>query len=159
MGDFGLTGKSGGTTIFMAPEGLDKDARIIGKSDLYSFAVTVLFLMFPVDLALKLLFLPISEHLEIFLQSLYRFPLLELIFKSLRSNPEKRNSLQNWSISLKGIYNFDENMLIGKITSENLKRKGVILDPLNKASISEAGFEMDSIDVNKNEAWVMSKAV
>ena len=143
----------------MAPEGLDKDARIIEKSDLYSFAVTVLFLMFPVDLALKLLFLPISEHLEIFLQSLNRFPLLEFIFKSLRSNPENRVSLQSWSILLKEIYNFDENMLIGKITSENLERKGLILDPLNKALVNEAGFEMDSSDVNKNETWVMSKAV
>merc|ERR1712135_156298 len=64
VGDFGLTGKSGGTSIFIAPEGLDKDSRIIGKTDLYSFAVTVLFLMFPAELAIKLLFLPIEENLE-----------------------------------------------------------------------------------------------
>ena len=30
LADFGLAGKSGGTPIFMAPEGLDKDSRILG---------------------------------------------------------------------------------------------------------------------------------
>ena len=59
MGDFGLTGKSGGTPIFMAPEGLSKDSRIIGKTDFYSFGVMVLFLMFPAELGIKLLFFPI----------------------------------------------------------------------------------------------------
>ena len=62
MGDFGLTGKSGGTPIFMAPEGLDKDSRVVGKTDLYSFAIMVLFLMFPAELAIKFLFLPIEEN-------------------------------------------------------------------------------------------------
>ena len=159
VGDFGLTGKSGGTSIFMAPEGLDKDSRIIEKTDLYSFAVTVLFLMFPVELAVKLLFLPISQDLEIFLQSLFKFPLLELIFRSLQCDPEKRISLQNWSMIADIVKDFDEKMLIEKISSENLDKKGIILNPLNKALMNEAGFVMDSSDVNKNEAWIMSKTI
>ena len=66
MGDFGLTGKSGGTSIFMAPEGLNKDSRVVVKTDLYSFSMTVLFLLLPVDLALELLFIPIEENLDVF---------------------------------------------------------------------------------------------
>ena len=158
MGDFGLTGKSGGTSIFMAPEGLDKDSRIIEKTDLYSFAVTVLFLMFPVDLAMQLLFLPISKDLEIFLRSLFRFPLLDMIFKSLRYDPAKRVALQSWSSVLENMKKFDENMLVEKISSEDLERKGVVLDPLNKALINEGGFVMDQNEVNK-KFWFMSKAV
>ena len=170
VGDFGLTGKSGGTPIFMAPEGLNKDSRIVGKTDLYSFAVSVLFLMFPVDLALKLLFFPISDDLEIFLQSLYRFPLLELIFKSLTfSKSQEIFMLKSWSIVLEKKKSFDENMLIEKITQENLENKEVILDVLDKAVEKEGGFyfyilelfgyEMDSSKVNKNEAWKMSTAI
>ena len=63
VADFGLTGKSGGTPIFMAPEALNTDTRVLGKTDLYSFAATVLFLMFPTDFALKLLFYVILENL------------------------------------------------------------------------------------------------
>ena len=159
VGDFGLTGKSGGTSIFMAPEGLDKDSRVIEKTDLYSFAITVLFLMFPEDLAVKLLFLPISEDLEIFFRSLFRFELLDMIFKSLRSDPGKRIALRNWIIVLEKMKYFDKNMLIEKISSENLERKGISLNPLNKALVNEAGFVMDSSNVNKNEAWVMSKTI
>ena len=77
MGDFGLTDKSGGTPIFMAPEGLDQDSRIIRKTDSYSYAVTVLFLMFPAELVIKLLFLPIENWEQS--KSLSRFTLLLLI--------------------------------------------------------------------------------
>ena len=158
VGDFGLTGKSGGTCMFMAPEGLNKDFRIIGKTDLYSFAVTVLFLMFSEDLAMQLLYLPIHNNLEIVLQSLNRFPLLEFIFKSLRWDPEKRVTLQSWTLVLDKMKNFDEKLLIEKITRVDLERESVVLDPFNKALINEAGFLMDSSEVNKNK-WVMSKAI
>ena len=92
MADFGLSGKSGGTPIFMAPEGLNKDFRIVAKTDLYSFAVMVLFLMFPAELAIKLLFFPIPGNLDIweFRQSLSRFPLIHWIFNCLRSDPKRR---------------------------------------------------------------------
>ena len=65
----------------MAPEGLDKDSRIIGKTDLYSYAVTVLFLMFPAELVIKLLFLPIENWEQS--ESLSRFPLLLWIKNSV----------------------------------------------------------------------------
>ena len=81
MSDFGLTGKSGGTPIFMAPEGLNKDSRIIGKTDLYSYAITILFLMFPAEFAIKLLFLPIANWEQS--ETLSRFPLLFWIKNSV----------------------------------------------------------------------------
>ena len=158
VGDFGLTGKSGGTSIFMAPEGLDKNSRIIEKTDLYSFAVTVLCLMFPVDLALKFLFLPISVDLEIFLRSLFRFQLMDMIFKSLRSDPGKRVALRSWSSVLEKMKDFDENMLIEKISLKTLEGKKVVLDSLNKALINEGEFVLDSSEVN-TKAWKMSTAV
>ena len=81
MGDFGLTGKSGGTPMFMAPEGLDKESRIVGKTDLYSYAVTVLFLMFPAELVIKLLFIPLENWTKS--ETLSRFPLLLWIINSV----------------------------------------------------------------------------
>jgi len=158
VGDFGLTGKSGGTSIFMAPEGLDESFRVVGKTDLYSFAITVLFLMFSEDLVLELLFLPISEYLEIFRRSLFLFQLLDLIFKSLRCDPTKRVSLRSWRNFLKNMKNLDGNMLIKKISPQNLKTKGIILKPLIKARRNESGFVMDCNEVNKN-AWKMSTAI
>ena len=74
----------------MAPEGLDKDSRIVGKTDLYSFAVTVLFMLFPAELAIKLLFLPIEENWEELNQSLAGFALILQILKSLLPNPKER---------------------------------------------------------------------
>ena len=155
--------------MFMAPEGLNKDSRKIEKTDIYSFAVTVLFLMFPVDLAIKLLFLPISKDLEIFRQNVHRFKLLEMILKSLRWNPEKRVTSQRWCFALEKIKELDKNMLIEKISSENLERKGLVFDPLNNALENEGGlyffileffgYEMNSDKVNKNEAWKMTTAL
>ena len=170
VGDFGLTGKSGGTSMFMAPEGLDKDSRIVEKTDLYSFAVTVLFLIFPYDLAMQLLFLPISQDLEYFRQTLHRFKLLEIVFKSLRWNGEKRVTVQSWSVVADLIKGLEVLMLVGKnekdkkeeekiwnkIWKTNLESKGVVLDPLKKALLNESGFIMNLIDVNQNEAWVMT---
>ena len=64
---------------------------------------------------------------------------------------------------------FDENMLMKKITSGNLEGKGVVFDQINKALENEGvfyyfvldffGYEWDSSKVNKNEAWKMSAAI
>ena len=149
MGDFGLTGKSGGTPIFMAPEGLDKDFRIIGKTDLYSFGVTVLLLMLPFDLAIKLLFIPIGENLEILNECLSRFQLIPYIFQSLRSDPKKRIDFDSWKNVLKDLI------------------RG--LDPFNKAVEKEAGinfyiqnyFGLDtrSCQLNENQAYKFSTPI
>ena len=167
MGDFGLTGKSGGTPIFMAPEGLSKDSRIVGKTDLYSFGVMVLFLMFPAELAIKLLFFPICGNLELFSQSLSRFALLYWIFKTLKTDPDARPDFDSWKIV--GMKNFEKNWLIEKIGSEILEKHGVDLSLLEKALEKEGdlyffileyfGYDIGSSKVNKNEAYEISKAV
>ena len=139
----------------MAPEGLNTATRVIEKTDLYSFAVTVLFLTFPADLALKLLFIPRSEKMEIFImKSLSFFPLLRLIFKSLRSLPGKRINFESWK-SL-------NDLKMNKETEINLSH-------LNKALEEEGGiyfyildyfgYDIRSSQVNKNEAYIMSTAI
>ena len=167
VGDFGLTQKSGGTSIFMAPEGLNKDSRIVAKTDLYSFGVTVLFLMFSAELAIKLLFFPVSGDLQIFIQSLSRFPLLHWIFKTLRADPEARPNFDSWRVV--EMKDFDENWLNEKIDSEVLEKNGVDLSLLDKAHEKEGdlyffilnyfGYEIGSSKVNENEAYEISKAV
>ena len=69
VGDFGFSESSGGTPIFMSTEGLEKDARIVAKTDLYSFAMTVLFFILPIDLALRLLYVPVVSQSEKFRES------------------------------------------------------------------------------------------
>ena len=140
MGDFGLTGKSGGTPMFMAPEGLDKDFRIVGKTDLYSFAVTVLFMLFPAELAIKLLFLPIEnlKERQSFVESLSHFDLLLWIFKSLSGDPKSRIDLDDWKAMIEKLKN--NKITENKFTVENLEEKGVDLTPLHKASENEAGL-------------------
>ena len=173
VGDFGLTNKSGGTPIFMAPEGLRNESRVGGKTDLYCFAITTLFLLFRTDLGLKLLFLPVSEGLDRLRDSLPEFPLLELIFRTLNSDPEKRVNFDIWQEMLSLIENFEESWLTGKISSEILENCGVDLEPLNSAEERETvmvyymayAFDEDILQdiglslVNEKEAWKMSKAV
>ena len=169
MGDFGLTGKSGGTPIFMAPEGLNNDFRIIGKTDLYSFAVTVLFLMFPVDFALKLLFIPIAKNSDVLVEILSRFPLLFWIYVCLSSNPEARPDLENLNDLIEEIRKFDEKWLKGKITAEILEKNGIDLQLFNKGVENEGGFYFFILDhfgddirssrVNENEAYKISTAI
>ena len=170
VGDFGLTGKSGGTPRFMAPEGLDKDSRIVGKTDLYSFAVTVLFTMFSADLAIKLLFFPIVDNLETFVKSLSRLSLLRCILESLRSDPKARIDFDSWSIAINEMMkDFNKNLLMKKINSQALLEEGVHLDILNQTVEKEAGlyyyildhfgYEISSSKVNENEAYKLSKAI
>ena len=157
----------------MAPEGLDKDSRIVEKTDLYSFAVTVLFTMFSSELAIKLLYFPIAENLDIFVKSVFRFPLLRCIFESLRSDPTKRIGFGDWGTMIDEMKNFDENFLIEKISSENLSENGVDLSILNKNVETEGGLyyyildhfgssissRLTSSKVNENEAYKLSKAI
>ena len=169
VGDFGLTGKSGGTPRFMAPEGLDRDSRIVEKTDLYSFAVTVLYTMFSGDLAIKLLFFPIADNLDLIIKSLSRFPLLKCILESLRSDAKKRIDFNSWSIAIDDMKNFDENLLQKEISSEPLFEKGVDLKILNQNVEKEGGLnfyihdhfgsDISSSKVTKNEAYKMSKAL
>ena len=169
MGDFGLTGKSGGTPIFMAPEGLNTASRVVGKTDLYSFAATVLFLMFPTDFALKLLFIPIAQNWDSLTEILSRFPLLFWIYICLSSDPEARpdfDSLNDW---IKEIRKFGENWLKNKITTEILEENGIDLQLFNKEFENEGGFYFFILDhfgydirssrVNENEAYKFSKAI
>ena len=154
MGDFGLTGKSGGTSIFMAPEGLSKDSRIVGKTDLYSFAVTVLFLSFPAELAIKLLFFPISENLEIFIENLSCAPLLRWIFKSLQSDPEKRINFENWKSLFRLRMNYKT-----EIDSSHLDRALEKEGGLHYYIRNYFGQDIRLSQVNENEAYNLSTAI
>ena len=169
VGDFGLTGKSGGTPIFMAPEGLNKDSRIKVKTDLYSFAIMVLFLMFPAELAIKLLFLPIEENSEELTKNLSEFHLLLWIVNSVAADPEHRADFESWKVIIREMKTFDENWLKSRIDSEILERNGVDFGHLEKALEKEGGlyfyildyfgYDIRSSKVNGNEAYKMSTAI
>ena len=168
IGDFGLMGKFGGTSIFMAPEGLDKESRIVVKSDLYSFSMTVLFLLLPVDLALKLLFIPIQENWDGFNENLSRFPLLSWAYINSSSDPEVRPDLESLKEMIGEIGKFEENWLKNKISSEILAENDVDLKPLNDALENNGlfyfirehfGADIRSSRVNENEAYEMSTAI
>ena len=169
MGDFGLTEKSGGTPIFIAPEGLNKDSRVVGKTDIYSYAVMVLFLMFPAELAITLLFLPIEENWEELNESLSEFTLLLWIIKSLIPDPEDRVDFESWKVIIKEMKTFDKNCLRSPIDCEILEQNGLDLGHLNKALEKEGGlyfyildyfgYDIRSSQVNENEAYKMSTAI
>ena len=169
VGDFGLTGKSGGTPLFMAPEGLNSEFRVVVKTDLYSFSMTVLFLLFPVDLALKLLFLPIEENWDVFNENLSRFRLLFWVYINSSSDPEARPNFESLNLLIDEIRKFGNNWLRNKISSEILTENDVDLKPLNKALKNNAGFfyfirehfgsDIRSSRVSENEAYKMSTAI
>ena len=169
IGDFGLTAKSGGTPVFMAPEGLNKDSRIVEKTDLYSFGVMVLFLMFSAELAIKLLFFPIKDQWEDLNDSLSEFPLILWIINSLFHDPEDRADLESWKVIIQEMKNFDKNWLLEKIGPEILETNGIDLSLLDKAVEKEGdlyffilehfGYDIGSSKVNKNEAYEISIAV
>ena len=169
VGDFGLTEKSGGTSIFMAPEGLNKDSRKVEKTDLYSFSLMVLFLIFPAELAIKLLFIPIEEKFEEFNESLSGFPLLLWIINSLVSDPEDRADFESWKVIIQEMKNFDKNWLTIRIDSEILEKNGVDFKYFHKALEKEGvlffyifdyfGYDIRSSRVNENEAYKMSTAI
>ena len=168
VGDFGLTGKSGGTSIFMAPEGLNKDSRVVVKTDLYSFSMTVLFLLLPVDLALELLLMPIEENLELFNENLSRFPLLSWFYINSSSDPDARPDFASLNELIGEIGKFEENWLKNKIDSEILAKNNVDLEPLNEALENNGlfyfirehfGSDMRSSRVNENDAYNLSTAI
>ena len=153
----------------MAPEGLDEASRIIGKTDIYSFAITVLFLMYPAELAIKLLFLPIEENWKQMNENLSEFPLMLLIINSLFCDLETRADFDPWVILIKKMKTFDETWLKSKINSDILEQNGVDLGPLNKALEKEGGlyfcildffgYDIRSNQVNGKEAYKMSTAI
>ena len=152
----------------MSPEGLNKDERIIGKSDVYSFAVTVLFLVFTVEFALKIMYIPISSNFQEVHKSLSSCSMLLQIMKSLHKDPEKRTNFESWTTYLKKIKNSD-NDFVEKIGFEKLEKSGLDLSFLNKAVEEQAGiyfylldcynFDPRSSVFNKKSAFKLSRAV
>ena len=153
----------------MAPEGLNKASRIVAKTDLYSFAMMVLFLMFPAELAIKLLFLPINEKWEVFNENLSEFPLLLWIFKSFLPDPLERVDFDSWEAIIKETKTFDKNWLTSRIEIEVLEENGVDLSPLKDVLEKESGIYFYILDyfgndirrsqVNENEAYEISTAI
>ena len=152
----------------MAPEGLSKDFRIVGKTDLYSFSMTVLFLLLPVDLALKLLFIPIEENSDAFNENFSRFPLLFWIYINSSSDTEARPDFASLDVLIEEIRKFEKDWLKNKISSEILAENDVDLKPLNEAVENNGlfyfirehfGADIRSSRVNENEAYEMSTAI
>ena len=152
----------------MAPEGLDKDSRVVVKTDLYSFSMTVLFLLLPVDLALKLLFLPIEENWDVFNEKLSRFPLLFWVYINSSSDPEARPDFASLNVLIEEIRKFEKSWFSNKITTEILAENGVDLKPLNEALENNGlfyfirehfGADIRSSRVNENGAYEMSTAI
>ena len=164
--DFGLTGQSGGTALYIAPEGLLQGLRVIEKTDVYSFAIMVLFLLFRTDLALKLILLPITSCLDDFRENLKNFALLEIIFRSLRKEPSARPDLQEWKDFLSNSQNCG--WLQDKITTEYLESFDINLECLKLAEKSESVFLYEitsylndysqNLENEMNDAWKMSDA-
>ena len=169
MGDFGLTNVSGGTPLFMAPEGLENNSRVVGKTDVYSFAITSLLLFFKVDLAIKLLFLPVSEGVQSIRSLFHQVPLLNLIFESLKTEPTKRPDFKKWKETLNEMQVLNAYVWTENISWEILEQLGMELEPLKLAEEKEMGiineilehfnFNIRSSIANKDEAWIMSKAL
>ena len=141
----------------------------LSRTDLYSFGVMVLFLMFPAELAIKLLFLPTKENWEQLNETLSEFPLLLWIINSLVPDPEDRANFESWKIIIQDMKNFSKNWLRSRITCEILEKNGVNFGHLNKALEKEGGlyfyifdyfgYDIRSSQVNKNEAYKMSTAM
>ena len=139
---------------------------MLEKTDLYSFAVTVLFLMFPTDLAIKLLFLPVAAKLEKFNEN---FSLMDCIYKSFLSDAQERFDFGSWKIMIEKIKSYDATWLVDQISIDLLKNRGFDMGPLNKALEKEGGlyfyilehfgYDIRSSQVNKNEAYNLSTAI
>ena len=83
--------------------------------------VTVLFLMFPAELSIKLLFIPVEnlKERQSFVESLSHFDLLLWIFKSLRGDPKSRIDLDDWKVMIQKMKN--DKITEDKFTLENLE--------------------------------------
>ena len=136
VGDFGLTGKSGGTSMFMAPEGLDKGSRVVVKTDLYSFSITVVFLLH--------VFFNASNDPEARLD----FECLNLLIEKIRKFEE------NWL----------RNKISSEILAENDVDLKPLNDALENNGLfyfirEHFGSDIRSSRVNENEAYAMSTAI
>lgn len=90
IADFGMVNKTGGTPIFMAPEGLQQ--RIVGKSDIYSVGMTMLLGMVETEFVMKLLYLPRRKGVKFERNIIFTNSTLRLIRDMISIDSEKRLS-------------------------------------------------------------------
>lgn len=91
VADFGLVSSTGGTPLFMAPENLT--GRQVEKSDVYSFGITTLFSLVATNLAIQLIYLPITKDIitsKKQIRKLFNIPLLQMIQKMINPIPAQR---------------------------------------------------------------------
>lgn len=79
-------------------KGINAENRVVEKTDVYSFAVTTLFLIFNHKISLELLYLPQTDENrhKCILKLAKNVPFLNMIVESLSYDTEDRPTLAKW---------------------------------------------------------------
>ena len=94
ISDFSFAnGRFGGTPMFMAPEGLTN--RVLEKTDIYSFGITILLLRYGPDVIIGGLFESVmSENLELIRNIFMSKPTISLVSQMIQYDPVSRPNLE-----------------------------------------------------------------
>jgi len=86
ISDFGLVKSEGVTPLYCAPERFKKDGTVLGKTDIYSFGVSILNCFFVKDIAITILTGTVKSIPTQIVNQLRQNPILKLVKTMIRYN-------------------------------------------------------------------------
>ena len=101
--DFGLVKTEGVTPIFCPPEGFKKNGTVPGKSDIFSFGVTLLSCFFEWELVIIILFENPESFPSQFVTLALSDPVLQLVKKMINYDPSKRPDILQVQTALQSL--------------------------------------------------------
>lgn len=138
IADFGMLSAKGGTPIYASPE-FSMDERVIEKSDLYSLGITILFRLVEMNLALKLLYLPVRKNHRQFRCQIQKNKVLSLICRMTELNYGYRTTFKIVKAELDTI-SVD---FVKTIDEQSLIEEGISVGALEISESPDLSTELD----------------
>ena len=148
--DFGLSKPdiSGLTPGFCSPEQMTKQGSKLGKTDIYSLAVSIILTLFREKLGMALVFMPRTDIPPDRIQKLNKNPLVKLAQKMLAYEPQDRINFDEVRKTLQGITSAAVALDVpGESDISNLGQTMAHLSIVDKSIINQAKTTADMLSV------------
>ena len=148
--DFGLVKTEGLTPLFSAPERFEKDGTVIGKTDTYSFGVTILNSFLQSKLAMLTMLGTTKSVPDDVVQILRNHPIIKLVQDMINTDPAKRPSYSEIRRRLRVVPEFVE-----QISLENINfPEEIPSSAMPSRQVYQLSFDIEALSIYQKSITV-----
>jgi len=148
--DFGLVKKEGLTPLFSAPERFEKQGTVIGKTDTYSFGITILSSFLKSKMAMLTMLGTTKSVPEDVVQILRNNEIIKLVQDMIQYDPAKRPSYPEIRRRLRSVSEFVEQL---SLENMNLPEE-IPSSAMPSRQVYQMSFDVEPLSIYQNSITV-----